>query len=127
CLAVSITTRSSVTFTLRYDLPGLPLGRSDPGGRIDRCGGNRNPIPRDLRLRLRRVEERRVLPGGAEGPRDAAVLRLPVPVRGDQLHLPPPPLREDAAAVAGADPGRVRVHPEGAPDHHPPAAAGRRR
>src|SRR5207244_2350033 len=67
CLAVSITIRSSVAFTLRYDLPRPAPGHGDPGGRIGRRARNRNrnPIPRDLRLRLRRVEERRVLPGGA--------------------------------------------------------------
>src|SRR5437867_3912402 len=55
----------------------------------------RHALPRDVGVRLRPVEARRLLPGGAEERRHAVLLREPVPFGGDQLHVPPLPHRED--------------------------------
>src|SRR5438552_8629724 len=94
--------------------------RVPPGAACQNRCRDGNPLPRDLRLRLRGVEER-LLPGGAEGPRDAVVFRRTVPVGGDQLHVPPAPVGEDARGMGGTDAGGVPVHAEGAPEHHAPA------
>src|SRR5438105_1929924 len=87
----------------------------------------RDALPGHLRIRLRRVEGT-LLPGGPEGPGDAVLLRLAVPLGRDQLHLSPPAVGEDAGRLARPDTRRVRVRPQGtSADHAHAAASGRRR
>src|SRR6266508_1658505 len=79
----------------------------------------------DFRIRLRRVEARRLLPGRAEERRHALVLREQVPLGGGQLHVPPVPHGEDPGRLAGGHAAGVRVHAQGEPADHALQAPGR--
>ena len=67
--------------------------RAVPQGspRVPSCHDERQLLPGHLGVRLRRVEARRLLPGGPEEPRDALLLLVAALVGGDQLHVPPVP------------------------------------
>ena len=85
-------------------------------------------LPRDLRIRLRRLETRRVLSGGTEEPGDALLLLLAAELGRDQLHVPPIPHQELPHHLARAGGRRIRVHPESEPaDHALEAVEGCRR
>ena len=85
-------------------------------------------LPRDLRIRLRRLETRRVLSGGTEEPGDALLLLLAAELGRDQLHVPPIPHQELPHHLARAGGRRIRIHPESEPaDHALEAVEGCRR
>ena len=90
-------------------------------GRRHACNDARHGgqlLPGDVRIRLRRVAPRRLLPGGPQEGRHARLLLVAAVVGGDQLHVPPVPHREDPRDVARARAPRVRLHAEGEPAHH---------
>src|SRR5207302_936884 len=109
----------------------LSYGRLSPRARDETAGGRmlsygRNAVSGHVGLRLRRVEGA-VLPALAETAGDAPVLREPVPLSRDQLHVAAASVRDDARGVAPGDPGWVPVRAEGAPAHHALAETGGRR
>src|SRR5687767_14662940 len=91
--------------TLVPPTSSVPRTSGDAMPRI--LADGRNPLSGHVGLRLRRVEARRLLPRGVEEPGDALVLREPVPLGRDQLHVPALPDREVHGDVEGRDAGGV--------------------
>src|SRR5262245_42914577 len=73
--------------------------------------GRGRAVPRYLGVRIQRMEGP-LLPTVAEGARDAALLREPVPLRGGQLHVPPAAGRDHPHHVARHDTRGVPLHAE---------------
>src|SRR5437660_11311925 len=90
------------------ETPPRPVVISIDPGTVRHYRRERDALPGDLGRRLQGMEGP-VLPGDAEGPGDAGLLRAAVPLGRDQLHVPAAALGADAHDVEGADARGIHV------------------
>src|SRR5450432_164207 len=83
-------------------------------------------LRRNLRLRISGLETR-LLPGQASGRAISEALRRTAKLRGDQLHVPPSALGQDARKLGGGHSAGLRVRGEGEHADHPYSAPEKRR
>src|SRR5471030_531829 len=83
-------------------------------------------LRRNLRLRISGLETR-LLPGQASGHAISEALRRTAKLRGDQLHVPPSALGQDARKLGGGHSAGLRVRGEGEHADHPYSAPEKRR